>query len=229
MMDSHDALVLIFARNAFYKRLHYLALSALALTIVVIGLLMWVFYFLVKNPPHPLYFATDRIGRLIEIIPVTEPNMTIEGVMTWATNAVQKAYSYDYVNYRSQLQSAQRYFTPYGWSNYMKALTGSNNLLALTQRKQIVIAQVIGQPKVIAQGMLGGAYAWKLEMPLLVTYWEPLYDEQSKFLNALTATVIIQRKPILQSDKGLAILQLVANMAAAPSNQPQEISNTPTG
>lgn len=227
-MDSNDALVVVFARNSFYKRLHYLALAAFALTILVIGILMWTLYFLIKNPIHPLYFATDSVGRLIQITPVNRPNMTTDEVTAWAMEAVQSAYAYDHINFRSQLQGAQKYFTNYGWTKYMAALEASNNLLALSQRKQIVLIKIIGKPKILAEGILGGAYAWKFEMPLLVTYWEPPYDEKSKFLNPLMATVIIQRQPILQSYKGLGIIQLIASFATTQSYQPQEISKTPT-
>lgn len=228
-MMKKDAVVLVFSRNTFYKRLHYLALVAFLLAVLVIIVLGSVLYFLSKNPPRPLYFATDSVGRLIPIIPVDKPNMSTDDVIAWATNAVQKAYSYDYVNYRSQLQNAQKYFTNYGWSNYMTALTASNNLPALNTRRQIVIMQVVPPVKVITQGILGGAYAWKFQMQALVTYWEPPYDEKDKNLNPLTVSVIVQRQEILKSDEGLGIVQLVASMASTPSTQPQQISATPTG
>jgi intracellular multiplication protein IcmL len=227
-MNANDVMVMVFSRNAFYRLMHFLALGALVLAWIVIGLLIWVLYFLINNPSQPVYFATDSVGRLIHIIPVNRPNMSTEAVTNWTINAVQRAYSYDYINFRQQLQSSQKFFTNYGWRNYMEALSASNNLLALTQRKQVVITQVVDQPKIIAQGILAGAYAWKYEMPVLVTYWEPPYDDKSKALNALTVSVIVQRQPILQSYQGLGIIQLIARSPAG-SEQPQQLSNTPTG
>ncbi|SRR5579883_241009 len=228
-MNAQDPLSIIFSRNAFYKRLHYLMLAAFALSLLVNGFLIWVLYFLIKNPFQPVYFATDPVGRLIPIIPVNQPNMTVNEAASLAVEAVQAAYSYDYVNYRTQLQQAQRYFTTYGWTNYMKALTQANSLLALTQRKQIVIAQVVSSPRLIAEGILGSAYAWKFDMPILVTYWEPPYDASSKVLNALDVSIIMQRQPILQSYRGVGILQLIATFATTGPTQPQEISSAPTG
>src|SRR3990167_8587940 len=177
-MNGEDALVLIFARNAFYKRLHYLALTAFFSSLLVMGFLIGILIFLIRNPTQPLYFPTDNISRLIQETPVNKPNMTNEEVVAWTIEAVQSAYSYDFVNYRLQLQTAEKYFTHYGWSEYMKALTASLNLVALTQRKQIVIAKVVDKPKELAEGLLGGAYAWKFQMPILVTYWGPPYDDQ---------------------------------------------------
>ncbi len=223
-MAVNDALVLIFSRNAFYKRLHYLVLAAFILSLLAIAFLFVVLLYLLRNPTHPLYFATDKVGRLIQIVPVDKPNMSNPDVIAWTIHAVQAANSYDFINFRSQLQGAQRYFTNYGWSNYMTALTASNNLLALINRKQIIIAEVIDQPKILVEGILSGSYAWKFQMPLLVTYSEPPYNDQSKFSNALAVTVIVARQPVLQGDRGLGIVQLTEEFSATPNNQPQQMS-----
>ena len=98
------------------------------------------------------------------------------------------------------------------------------------ERKMIAIAQVIDQPKLVAQGILAGHYAWKYSMSMLVTYWLPPYDDKSKFPNPLTVDVIVERQPILQSDHGLGIIQSIATfLSNSNSAQPQEISSTPTG
>lgn len=227
-MDDKDALVVIFSRNAFYKRLHYLALAALALNVGVIVVLAWICVYLLRNPTAPLFFATDNVGRLIKIVPVNTPNMTLDQVIQWTNQAVQSAYSYDYINYRAQLQSTEKYFTSYGWGKYIGALTASNNLVALTQRKMIAIAQVVDKPKILAEGILGGAYAWKFQMPILVTYYLPPYDDKTKFSNPLQVTVIVQRQQVLEGDKGLGIVQLIGNLSSQASS-PQEISGTQTG
>lgn len=220
-MSSNDALVLVLSRNAFYKRLHVLTLGALGLNIVVILMLICMLVYLLKNPAKPLYFAADDVGRLIQIVPVSMPNMTNEQVAAWTVNAVQAAYSYDYINYRAQLQSAENYFTRYGWNKYMSALSLSGNMRALTNRKQVVIAQVIAPPKLLGQGMLQGAVAWKYAMQLLVIYTMPPYDGTNQFSNALLVEATVQRQPILQGDDGLGIVQLIFKMPTADTNQMQ--------
>jgi intracellular multiplication protein IcmL len=227
-MKSNNALVLVFSRNAFYKRLHYLALGAFGLSLLVIAILIGLLVYLLRSPVHPLYFATDSVSRFIEVLPVTKPNMTLEDVSAWTVSAVEAAYSYDYLNYRSQLQEAQRYFTNYGWSHYMRALKTSNNLIALTERKFVVTAKVVTAPKLIAQDIVGGAYAWKFEMPVLVTYSEPPYDQNSVFSNPLTVTVIVQRQQALQGFKGLGILQMIGTFTTT-NTAPRQISGTTTG
>jgi intracellular multiplication protein IcmL len=218
-MSSNDALVLVLSRNAFYKRLHILALGALGLNIVIIIMLSCALAYLLKNPAKPLYFAADEVGRMIQIVPVNIPNMTTEAVTAWTVNAVQSAYSYDYINYRAQLQSSEKYFTNYGWNAYMKALGLSGNLRGLTSRQQVVLAQVIAPPKLLRQALLGGALAWQFEMPLLVIYTMPPYDGSNQFSNAWIVTATVQRQPILQGDNGLGIVQLISRVPTADSSK----------
>jgi len=213
---TQDAMQAVITRNAFYRRLHYYALAVFAVAIVVIGILIGMLCYISGNYHHPLYFATDNVGRLIKIIPVSQPNMSEEDMFDWAVEAVQSAYSYDYLNYNGQLQRAQKYFTTYGWSKYMTALTASNNLLGIKQYKMVAIATVVGKPTVLQRGLVGGAYAWQLKMPLLVTYLQPPYDDTGRYSNSIEITVIVQRQHVLQSYKGLAILQIIGEVAKAP-------------
>jgi intracellular multiplication protein IcmL len=215
---NNDALVMVHLRNQFYRQKYHMAVGVFLLCLILISLLIGMLVYVVKHPPRPLYFATDDAGRFLLDIPLTQPNMTTDDVMAWVVEAVEAAYSYDYKNYRAQLQNAQKYFIDYGWRSYMKGLHASNNLLALTDRKQVVIAKVLPTPKLIAEGPLGKAatYAWKFQMEMLVTYLKPpLYDEKTKTENPLIITVLVERQNLLSSYKGLGIVQLIGTLAQA--------------
>ena len=116
-MNTNDVVAAIFERNSFYRRQYFLALGAFALSLIVIVMLFFMYLYLRKNPTQPLYFATDSVGRLIEVIPTDKPNMTTDEVTAWAIEAIQDTFSYDYINYRKQLPNAEKYFTTYGWKN----------------------------------------------------------------------------------------------------------------
>ncbi len=206
---TDDALVLTQLRNQFYKKKYHLVLGIYLLCLIAIVILISLLVFLAKNPTRPLYFLTDSVGRLVYEIPVTDSGMTTDIVTAWTVEAVETAYSYNYMNYRAQLQDAQKYFTEYGWRNYMAGLTASNNLLALTERRMIFAAKVVDKPKLINEGILGGVYAWKFQMPLLVNFLEAPYDKPS-FSNAYLVTVVVRRQNLLHSYKGLAIVQMIA-------------------
>ncbi len=228
-MTHDNAILAVIERNQFYRRQYLLALGAFFLSLMALVALVWALCYVIRNPVPPLYFATDNVGRLIEVIPVNRPNMSTEDVGKWTIHAVERANSYDYVNYREQMQSAQKYFTDYGWTKFLKAFKASKNLDGLTINKMIFEAKVVGDPKLITEGILGGAYAWKFEMPMLVTYWLPPYDEKSTFPNALNVSVIVQRQSILQSTDGLGITQLVSTFASTPQTDSSTITAAPSG
>lgn len=214
-----DALIMVHLRNNFYKKKFHFALGIYVLTLVVIAFLVGVLVFILKNPTHPLYFVTDDVGRLIQDIPRQSPGMSTDDAANWAIEAVENTMSYDYVNYRAQIQNSQKYFNAFGWRNYMSGLTATNNLLALAQRKMVVIAKVVDRPTVKVQGILAGAYAWKFEMPVLVTYLTPPFGDKNKFSNPLYVTVIVQRQSVISSYKGLAIVQMIGNLAMGSPTQ----------
>lgn len=217
--DQDDALEMVQLRNTFYKGKCYFALGICGISLAVIGILIGMIIFLVRTPTEPLYFVTDKVGRFLPNISLQTPNMSTDDVIAWSTEAVEAAYSYDFVNFRGQLQNAQKYFTEYGWRNYMSGLKASNNLLALQQRKLVISAKVVDKPKLLVQGLMGKSYAWKLEIPLLVTYLQPPYDDKGKFENPLLLTVIVSRQNMLSSYQGLGIVQIIGRLVAAPQSQ----------
>lgn len=209
-----DPLVLLHTRNHFYRGRFYMVFGIFLLSLLANIILGFVLNYIIQNPPRPYYFAADDNGRLIQEVPVTKPNMSTEDVMAWAVRAVEAVNNYDFVNYREQLQNAQKYFTDYGWRKFMEGLRSSNNLLAVTNRKFIITAKVVDKPKILVEGELEGAYAWKLQMQVLVTsLTPPNYDDASKILNPWIVTVIIQRQNMLQSYQGLGIAQYIGALA----------------
>ncbi len=216
---TKNALTMIFLRQDFYHQQLRMILGAVLLNLILILVLSGMLVYFIKHPVHPIYFATDKVGRLMVEPPLNRPNMSFGEVSTWTVNAVQAAYSYDFMNYRSQLQNAQKYFTDYGWRQYMKGLQSSGNLLALNDHKMIVIAKAVAPPRLLIQGILGGHYAWKFEIPVLVNYYEPPYDDKTKFSNALLVTVVVERQKLLESDHGLGIVQIIAALAVGAPSQ----------
>ncbi len=211
---NHDALVAIYLRNSFYRKKCFIALGLWLLSLIAIIFLVSIALYLIRNPTEPVYFPADRAGRLIAEIPLNRANMSTEAVTAWTANALQRAWSYDFVNYRAQLQSAQQYFTEAGWREYIKALESSNNLLGLTGRKMIAIAKLAGPLVLERQGLMSnGVMAWKFRARVLMEYLLPPYNERSRFANPLNVTVVVRRQDVLQNSDGLGIVQLNASVA----------------
>jgi hypothetical protein len=226
-----DAIVLVHTRNEFYKRKFHWVVGVFFLGFIAIVSLSCMLVYLTRNPIHPLYFITDNAGRIIQDIPIQQPNMSAADVAVWAENAVIDANSYDYANFHAQLQRAQKYFTDYGWRNYMKGLQASNNLEALTKRKLIFLAKISGPPKLNHEGRIGKkqTYAWQFQIPVLITYLLPPYDGlpgKSKFENSYVFTVLVMRQSMLTSYKGLGIVQIVG--ASQQNATSEDLLDTPS-
>lgn len=224
-LTKDDPQVWVFLRNHFYKKKYHSVLGVYFLSFIAVFILAGMLIYLYGHPTEPIFFATDEIGRLMKEIPVSKPNMSNDDVAAWVVDAVESSFSFDFMNYRAQLQDAQKYFTDYGWRTFLSGLTSSNNLTAVTQRKMVIIAKVVQKPKLEVEGLLSGAYAWKFTVPVLVTYLQPPFDNKSSFQNPLAVSVTVQRRKFLESYKGLGVLQMIGTLVL--SAPPQNLANPP--
>ncbi len=216
-MDSQskipeDALVVVKNRNDFYRDNYRKVVGMLLFSVLIMTILAGGLIYLVANPPQPRYFATTIDGRISPLVPLDQPNIAPSALLQWANTAAISAYTYNFVNYRQALQEAQNYFTPDGWSAFMEALNSSNNLTAVIAKKLVVSAVATGAPIILQQGILSGIYAWRVQMPMLVTY-----QSASQFSRqSIIVTMLITRVSTLNSPQGIGIAQFVAAGTSTP-------------
>jgi intracellular multiplication protein IcmL len=204
---SDDALEIVKHRNDFQRDAHHRVLLALLLSVILNALLGLTFVYLVEHPPSPQYFATTINGRITPLIPLDQPNMPPSTLLQWANSAAIAAYTYNFVNYRQELQSASEFFTPDGWNQFIGALNSSNNLKAVLDKKLVVSAVAIGAPVILDQGVLNGTYTWTVQMPMLVTYQSASQNAEQK----IVVKIVVQRISTLNSARGIGIASFVAS------------------
>ena len=202
---ADEALDIVRLRNEFYRDNYRRVVGALLLAVVIIIILATALGYMVTHPPAPKYFATDPQGRLIELVPLAKPNLSNAALLQWANIASVASFSYNFVNYRQELQAASEFFTTDGWKAFIVALNQSNNLQAITAKKLIVSAVATGAPVVLQQGVIDGVYSWQVEMPMLITYQNPSQFTQQ---NVVVKMRII-RVSTLVSPKGVGIAQFI--------------------
>ena len=208
---AEEGATLITLRNTFYRDSYRRVMLVLLLSIIVNVVLIGVLYYQVTHPPKPRYFATSINGRITPLYPLSRPNQTDAAIATWANRAAIAAYSYNFVNYRSELEAASGFFTPQGWRNFLQALKNSNNLEAVTQRKLIVSAVPTSSPIFLSKGLINGRYTWRVQMNILVTFQNP--KEFSQQNNVIT--MLITRISTLNSPRGIGISQFIVRPGAA--------------
>jgi intracellular multiplication protein IcmL len=207
---ADDALEQVNLRNQFYKDKHVTILLVLLLSIIVNIILGVSMFYIFTHPPAPRYFATSINGRITPLFPLNEPNQSDSAVLQWANQAAIAAFTYNFVNYRDELQASSGFFTPEGWDQFLSALQNSNNLDAVKAKKLIVSAVATRAPVILQKGVLNGSFSWRVQMPILVTYQSASeFTQQNNVV-----TMLISRVSTLNSPRGIGISQFVVGPAS---------------
>lgn len=204
---AEDALELIKLRNNFYRDNYRRVVGALLSMILINIILVSVVFYQILNPAPPQYFATSTDGRITPLYPLSDPMMAPAELLQWAERAAVAVNSYNFVNYKEALQSAQNSFTPDGWKYYQDALKSSGTLDAVLAKKLVVSAVPTGAPVVLEQGVISGRYAWKVQLPLLVTYLSASESTQQPVI----VTMVISRVPTVDMPRGVAIVSFISS------------------
>jgi len=204
---ADDAVEIVKLRNEFYRDNYRKVVLALLLSCTVVVVLVGALTYIITHPPAPQYFATSTDGRITPLVPLDQPNLSTAALLQWANTAAVAVYNYNFINYRQALQEASEYFTPDGWREFLAALDSSNNLKAIIEKKLIVSAVATGAPVILEQGPLMDRYAWKVQMPMLVTYQSASQFSQQ----SVVVTMLITRVPSLSSARGIGIAQFIVS------------------
>jgi len=212
---AEDALTAVTLRNGFYKDSQRKVLVALLIAIVVNFVMAAMLVYIITHPPAPKYFATSINGRITPLFPLNEPNQSDSAVLQWANQAAIAAFTYNFVNYRDELQASSGFFTAAGWDQFLTALQQSNNLDAVKAKKLIVSAVATRAPIILQKGPLNGIFSWRVQMPLLVTYQSASeFTQQNNVV-----TMLITRVSTLNSPRGIGISQFVVGPATGEVTQ----------
>ncbi len=210
---SEDALETVRLRNNFYRDNYRRVVFALALMILINIALIGMLAYVISHRPMPVYFATTADGKIIQLYPLSDPVVSKAELLTWATVAATSANTYSFVNYRQELQNASQFFTPNGWNEFQAALKRTRNLETVIAKKLVVNAVATGAPVILDQGIINGAYAWRIQLPILMTY----ESANTKIPQPAMVTMVVTRVPTLDTPKGIAISEF--NMSERPLGQ----------
>jgi intracellular multiplication protein IcmL len=211
---AEDALTVVALRNQFYKDSQRKVILALLIAIVVNFVLGSMLVYIITHPPEPQYFATSISGRITPLFPLDKPNQSDSAVLQWANQAAIASFTYNFVNYRDELQASSGFFTAEGWDQFLSALQDSNNLDAVKAKKLIVSAVATRAPIILQKGVLNGSWSWRVQMPILVTYQSASeFTQQNNVV-----TMLISRVSTLNSPRGIGIAQFVVGPASGGVN-----------
>jgi len=205
-MRPEGAVEVVARARAFvliFRRMIFLVIASIVLSLASLGS-----YLAIKGhkvPPQYLPITSD--GRVLPLVPLVEPSLESAEVIEFGLEALRLMHSYDYINWKTQFPRSQSYFTPSGWASYFDGFLKSNTINTVEEKKMIVSMSPKGSPKIISEGVLEGIYAWRVEIPLTITYTSHARNAVTDdvLFNSGVVTLVIQRAPITLSASGVAI------------------------
>ena len=169
--ETISGLGTVVIRNEFYRD-GYRSLLKMTLvqSIVILGLVGAMYYTIKVNQPQNFYFATTEDGRLVPMVPLSEPNLSTPALMSWVAQATTEVMTFGFNDYRRRLQESSRNFTKRGWESFTQALQRSRIIEMVEVNQQLITAAPKGAPVLQSEGLVAGRYQWVVEIPLILTY-----------------------------------------------------------
>ncbi|MEE4377686.1 MAG: DotI/IcmL/TraM family protein [Candidatus Competibacteraceae bacterium] len=165
----------------------------------------------VFNPPVPEYFATTADGRLIPLVPISEPYVAPEVMLTWVTQSVTQAYTLDFVHFRQQLSEMRELFTARGFRKHRDALDEAGILEAVKKRRLVTQVVATAPPIITNLGRIGNRFSWRIEVPIQVSYQGGSSQSQPQ---KNVVEVLVVRIPTHELARGYAIHQMITRQAS---------------
>jgi intracellular multiplication protein IcmL len=138
------------------------------------------------------------------LISFDKPNLLPDTIIRFASKAAVLAFTFDYVNYDSEIPLARPFFTAAGWNDFKVAISGTVN--SIVQKQLFVYGVVSGQPIISNEGELADrGYVWRVQIPFLVTYEGSEKTETIKYY--VVATIV--QVPTSINPQGIGIDQLI--------------------
>ncbi|MCD6045156.1 MAG: protein IcmL (DotI) [Gammaproteobacteria bacterium] len=216
-----SAIEIVRLRNNYYRDSYRFLMGAVLALVVLCVLMMVILFYLYTTRPAPRYFATNVIGGLVEIQPLTSPSLSDAALLAWSSRAATAAFTLNYAQYQQQLeQTKNTYFTPTGGQNFLDAIKASLNLETLLQGFFVMTAEVVQAPTILQRGIVntenGKAFSWQVNVPIRVR-WTSQARTFSNMYNVVLTVVRssplidpVARQMNLDSLQGIGVLQFVA-------------------
>lgn len=197
----------VIVRNEFYRDGYRTLLRIAVIEAMIILAMVGAMYFIIQSrQPENRYFATTEDGRLVPMIPLSEPNLSVPALMSWSAQAATEVMTFGFNDYKRRLQQASRNFTRLGWVSFTSALEKSRIIEMVEANGQVVSAAPASAPILISEGVVNGRYQWQVQVPLVVTYQAGSSVRDDKML----VTLLLVRVPKLESPNGVGIEQWIA-------------------
>lgn len=166
------------------------------------------FYLKMKEIKPPAVFFVQRSGDTGIAIPFKPhrlPNYSSAAIEAWAGDVVKQVYTFDFMNMEAQVGAAEKYFTEEGWDAFVTTWNASSLKDQIRKYKVSPNVVPLQNPVIISEGGAKGSYAWKVIVPVLLSFVGDAKVMPQKRL----ITLVIVQVPTTENPKGLGVTQFI--------------------
>lgn len=197
----------VLMRNEFYRDGYRVLQSVAVMQAITIVVMIFVMLYVVHiNQPDYRYFATTEDGRLIPMVPLSEPNLSTPAITSWAAQAATEVMTFGFHDYKQRLQESSKNFTKTGWAGFERALAQSQILASIEKQLQVLTSVPTAAPVVMEEGVVNGRYQWRIQVPINTRYKSAAAEKNENRI----ITMLVVRVPRLESPNGIGIEQWIA-------------------
>lgn len=157
--------------------------------------------------PKYRYIPTTNNQAICEVSTEDSPRVSAATVAEYAKEAVINSYSYDYVNYRTNLNAAgSKWYTDDGRKAFLKTLDESGNLERVIMGRMILRSVSTQSAQLEESGIYpGGQRYWLVQVPIAIEFYVG-GDLQPKSRQEFLAAVTVVEVPASATNtKGIAL------------------------
>jgi len=183
------------------------------LTVLGISICLCIIFFMVYLfSAYPKYRTIQTVDNSVicELKPEDNPMLTDVAIQDFAKSAVLSAYSFDYVNWRTQIENATtRYFTSDGRAAFNKAIRSSGSLNYIISNTLIMKSMAISSPQIEEKGVDSkGAPYWIVRMPISTEFFTG--NTKAADVQKFVAQVkVVSTKRDAFNPKGLGVYSMI--------------------
>lgn len=153
-----------------------------------------------------VYFQVDKDNRIVELVPVSQPNQSVPAVASWLKNAVEETFYMNFYNFKERLSAnTALYFTDGGGGQLIEALERSRSLEIMEDR-EMWLSLTLDNPVFIKRGLNNGRYRWHFQVRGQLS----MYNVASRGTpDEVVFDIYVDRMDELERERGIGISRLV--------------------
>lgn len=137
------------------------------------------------------------------LVPLTEPNMTDQAVLSWAEASITEILTFGFGDFDRRILAQKHRFTPDGWESFVDSLRKQNMRADFKLRQLVLTTAPANMAVIVSKGIDADLdYVWDVEMPIIMTYTT---NNNARSGHSSIVRLTVARVPSSENVRGVGI------------------------